>query len=272
MKLLKFLITACFVFIFGMSFAFSQSVSDSFKKASKGDSEAMYILGLAYLTGTGGVEQNERMAGHWFEESAKKGNVDAMSKLGTMYLNNRNYSEAIKLFKKASSKGDIASIYSLGLYYQFIEKDNEQAFKYYKKAAEKGFGKAMAKLAWCYYYNQGVLDRNHCKLSLEWGRKAAEANNSEGMYFLSVYYSNNDCKETDYNKAQEWFNKAVENRNAKACYIAIYQTDNIEKRKQLCMTCFDALQRGDTDYSLSESENMKMNVVEEFEQIGGFDE
>lgn len=271
MKLLQFLIAACFVFIVGTSTAFSQSISDNFKKAAKGDSEAMYILGLAYLTGTG-VEQNERMASHWFEESAKKGNVDAMSKLGTMYLNNGNYSEALKLLKQASSKGDIASIYRLGLYYQFIEKDNEQAFKYYKSAAEKGFSKAMSKLAWCYYYNRGVLDRNHCTLSLEWGRKAAEAKNSEGMYFLSVYYSENDCQDTDYSMAQEWFYKAVENKNAKACYYAIFQTEDIEQRKQLCMTCFDALQRGDTDYSLIESEEMKMNVVQEFERIGGFDE
>ena len=73
--------------------------------------------------------------------------------------------------------GNIEGLYNLGFDYNLgigTEENPEQAYYWYRKAAEAGHPKAMRMLAWCIENKYGTGD-----LALEWYRRAAENGNEE---------------------------------------------------------------------------------------------
>ena len=82
-----------------------RTIDATYEKATAGDSEAMYRLGLYYQTGRG-VTRSYVDAFLWFEKAAKKGHKKAMEATGDCYMEGRgvkqNYKEAEKWYNKAS--------------------------------------------------------------------------------------------------------------------------------------------------------------------------
>ncbi len=60
------------------------SLRETREKAMNGDIREQFLLGSAYLEGSG-VEKNEWEAAHWFQRAADKGHAKAMTSLGLMY-------------------------------------------------------------------------------------------------------------------------------------------------------------------------------------------
>ena len=61
----------------------------------------------------------------------------------------KNYSEAVKWYRKAAEQGDTFAHYNLGVCYdngQGVNKDYTEAVKWYRKAAEQGFLPAKERL------------------------------------------------------------------------------------------------------------------------------
>ncbi len=87
------------------------------------DSTIQYLIGLLYLEGGYGIEQDITKAITFFSESSDNGNVEALYKLGCIYKDgigvDKNYEEATKYFEKATAKGHLKSHYELGLLYYF---------------------------------------------------------------------------------------------------------------------------------------------------------
>lgn len=68
---------------------------------------------------------------------------------GWLYYKDRNYTEAVKWWRKAAEQGDIEAQYNLGESYEYGEgvmKDYEEAVKWYLKAAKQGDEDAQQKL------------------------------------------------------------------------------------------------------------------------------
>jgi len=66
------------------------------------------------------------------------------------FYDNKDYENAYKWAKKSADKGYKGGYYGLGLAYEkgygFVEKDNKKAIKYYKKASELGHQRAKTRL------------------------------------------------------------------------------------------------------------------------------
>ena len=66
------------------------------------------------------------------------------------FYDNKDYENAYKWAKKSADKGYKGGYYGLGLAYEkgygFVEKDNKKAIKYYKKASELGHRRAKTRL------------------------------------------------------------------------------------------------------------------------------
>ena len=123
------------------------------KAARKEHAAAMHALGVCYLDGNG-VKKDLKKAEEWLQKAKAKGNVHSEEKLKDVDKSKANY-EKIEQLLPAAEKGDAKVQYELaGIYEQEMEDDN--AFKWYEKAAQNGYVNAIFSLGICYWNGRGV--------------------------------------------------------------------------------------------------------------------
>ena len=121
------------------------------------------------------VNKNVGMAKRSMEEAAADGSLLAMNSLGSIFYNeDKDYYQAAEWFRKAADKGFTRAINNLGSCYEFghgVKQDRDLAFKLYKEAAEKGYKEAMLNLAHMYFQNAQSAQNNELyKESANWYR------------------------------------------------------------------------------------------------------
>ena len=86
-------------------FDYRAAMSEFSEAAAMGDAEGQYRLGLLYMLGHGGIQQDYGRAAQWFQRAAATGHPRAMYALGNLYATGngveRNYEEARKLMLTA---------------------------------------------------------------------------------------------------------------------------------------------------------------------------
>lgn len=183
-----------------------------------GDAEAQYYF--AWINDFCLEENNEtdKESLYWYERAMEQGYSKAY--LGAC----SNYSvdsqeKAHELGKKAIELGVLEmsdeelgpdGMYSLALLYgngYGLNADYSEAFKWYKKAAEEGFSKAMNAIG-IYYINGSGVEQNY-ELGLEWLQRAAASGNDHSYYNLGQMYHNGIGVIQDYEKAFEFFLKGA---------------------------------------------------------------
>ena len=83
--------------------------------------------------------------------------------------------ESLEAAQKAADAGNAAGQYNLGMHYDYgfgVEESDEEAFKWYEKAAIQGHSDAMHKYAWCF---KGYGIPPDMAKYYEWEKKAAFA-------------------------------------------------------------------------------------------------
>ncbi|MCK9154923.1 MAG: sel1 repeat family protein [Paludibacteraceae bacterium] len=135
--------------------------------ADKGYAVGKYKEAVCHLDGIG-VEKDSAIAQKIFNETFKllmkdSKNIRAWRYLGDCYYNGdgveKNYTQAVKWYSKATEKGDAISQLFLGDCYRLgkgIEKNYIAAAEWYRKAAEQGNNDAQSNLGLCYIIGDGV--------------------------------------------------------------------------------------------------------------------
>jgi TPR repeat protein len=123
-----------------------------------------------------------------------------------------------------AEKGDAQSQYELGCAFSFghleVTKDEPEAVKWYRKAAEQNYTQAQYNLGVCYARGQGVA-KDEAE-AVKWFRKAAEQNNALAQYNLGVRYYEGRGVAEDYLEAVKWYRKAAEQSLAEAqCNLGV---------------------------------------------------
>ena len=115
--------------------------------AAQGDATAQFILGSLYAEG---IKPNPRLAFDWFSAAASRGNVRAMHNLAIAYLNGSGVLQDAKAaaawFEKAASAGYRDSAFDLGVLYERgegVAQNSQNALKWYDQAASFGDPEAM---------------------------------------------------------------------------------------------------------------------------------
>ena len=90
-----------------------------------------------------------------------------------------------------------------------VEKDYVEAVRLFRKAADNGDPYAMYNLGCCYEAGDGV-NKNIAE-AVKWYRKAADNGDTDAMCKLSSCYLNGNGVEMDYTEAAKWLKKAAEN-------------------------------------------------------------
>ena len=120
------------------------------------------------------------------KNKAEQGNAEAQYSLGVCYRCGdgveKNLEEAIKWYKKAAEQGYAKAQYNLAVCYDSeygVEKNVEEAVKWYRKSAEQGYARAQHNLGICYYNGDGVIQ-----------------NNVKALAWVSAAYANGDNEAT----------------------------------------------------------------------------
>lgn len=90
------------------------------------------------------------------------------------------------------------------------KKNNIEALKWFKKAAEQGYADAQYNLGYCYLTGQGV-SQDYSK-AVMWYRKAAENGLAYAQYSLGFCYENGQGVLKDIKEAKRWYWKAAKQK------------------------------------------------------------
>ncbi|MEK4427263.1 tetratricopeptide repeat protein [Solibacillus sp. FSL K6-1523] len=119
--------------------------------------EAMYTLGIMYEQGIG-TEIDEDKAFTYYKMAANGGDSEGLYRIGMIYFNgelkqNQSYEQAMKWFYRAADIFQVDALYNIAYCYENalgVEKDQQQAIRYYKQAALLEDVASMLKLAELY--------------------------------------------------------------------------------------------------------------------------
>ena len=130
--------------------------------------------------------------------------------------------EALKWYKRAADAGNLDAMNDVGYYYQYglgdLRKDEVEALKWYRVAADAGHATAMNNVGYYYQYGLGGLRKDEVE-ALKWLRKAADGGNAMAMCDIGYYYENGlgGLKENE-KEALKWYRMAADGGNAIAMY------------------------------------------------------
>ena len=146
-------------------------------EATRGDSDAQYILGTLYYDGNG-VSQSYSEAVTWFQASAEQGYVLAQNALANMYFSGKGVPVdnelAAKWWLLAAEKGMSDSQNNMGIAYRDgigVSQDSEAAIKWFEKAAFQGDVGAMISLGGVYH------EEGNVEMAYVWWYVASTMNN-----------------------------------------------------------------------------------------------
>ena len=185
-----------------------------FKIASDaGFMKATFTLARCYAGGFG-VKKDIDMFVKLHTELAERGFAKSAFVLGERAFENFRYDEAFRYFSKGAELDNVFCQYYLGECYMFghgIRKDETEALKWYKKAADQG-----------HVLSQKIIDDRRNREILKdqtpfaTFEKDARAGNAQSMYIVGRYYEDGIGINRDLNKAKEWYRKAKKRGNSAA--------------------------------------------------------
>jgi TPR repeat protein len=196
------------------------------KSAEQGNAEAQYLLAGTYDYNRGSphlfyslpIQLDKPQATNWYARAlrsytlqAEGGDAQAQLRVGQCCKNMAKLAVADLGFSAGASLGPDGNPIRVA----DILKENpeaarllEQAFKWFKKAAEQGKPDAQLLLARAYKYGEGV--QTNAPEAIRWYTKAAEQGDEEAPSELGRIYQDGEGVDKDAKKAAEWYIKAVE--------------------------------------------------------------
>jgi TPR repeat protein len=129
----------------------------------------------------------------------------------------KDYDEAFKTAAPLAASGDKDAQFAVAYFYDRglgIEKSEEQAAIWYRKAAEQGHRSAQFTLATMYEYGSGVQQSD--QEAFNWYKKAADQDDAEAQNAVGVFYAKGQGTPKDDTAAVMWYEKAAKQSFAKA--------------------------------------------------------
>jgi TPR repeat protein len=165
-------------------------------------------------TGTGrrkrGAEANS------LKELAESGCAQAQAKYAYSLLKikgrgvQKNQEQAVRWYTAAAEQGNSIAQYNLAILYGngiVVAKNVNEAFRLYKLAAEQGDENAQYNLAICYRDAIGTLRDE--KLATDWCTAAAKQGHALAQTNLAICYWEGQSVDKDFHQAIEWFYAAA---------------------------------------------------------------
>ncbi len=148
-------------------------------------------------------------------QRAERGDPQAQLDLGDLFCYGEEVTqsdeEAVKWYRKAAVQGNAEAQFALGEMCRDglgVGEDSKQAFDWFSKSAEQGFPPAQTVVA-DHYFNGLEVEQSHEK-AVEWYRKAAKQGDAEAQFALGEMYMDGLGVTEDPKHALHWFLKSAE--------------------------------------------------------------
>jgi TPR repeat protein len=189
------------------------------KAADNHHPTAMILLAECYAKGLG-VSLNSAEAIKWWGKAAKQSGGDDEKTLNCLI-------ESWGIVTKGeNSKAEtfVGDCYANG---NGVSKDYSEAIKWYRKAAERGYPDAQGKLGWSYYISRNGVPRNEAE-AVKWFCKAAEQGEAKWQYILGSCYDKGDGVPKNSTEAVKWWRRGAEQgfKPAQTTLAACYRDGN----------------------------------------------
>lgn len=178
------------------------------KEADAGDAEAMFVLSTRYSTPEPVIT--------WSRKAAEAGHAEAMYVLSLYYrlgkFVQKDLTQTRIWERKAIDAGwtdamvSLAGDYSVGV--NGLPENKQEAFRWYRRAAEQGNLTAMMMLGSAYRYGDGV-PRNY-EEAVVWWRRGADAGSQQCMINLARSYERGEGVPSSLEIAIFWWRKAAQ--------------------------------------------------------------
>ena len=133
------------------------------------------------------------------------------------YYLKQNYNDAFRWYRFAADQGYANAQNQLGDCYdtgEGVAEDKQQAAKWYFLAAEQGHASAQNQFGYCYYNGVGIAENK--AEAFKWYRKSAEQGNICAQYNLGYCYDYGEGVVQDKAEAFKWYHLAAEQGDANA--------------------------------------------------------
>lgn len=202
----------------GVKIDYKEAVKWYERAADQGLTEALTELGYDYKFGDMNLSVNYGKSFAYYIQAAQKGDMAGQANVAEFYMEGKgiekNEEEALKWYRKAAEQGDADSEYAIGQYYEYDGNDIKLAIEWYRKAAEQGYVDAQMKMKDCYENGEGL--EKDLTQAFEWAEKAAIQGNIKAQCYLGKCYKEGVGVKADKDKAIEWYEKAAEQGDAEA--------------------------------------------------------
>jgi TonB family protein len=128
--------------------------------------------------------------------------------------------EAVRWYRKAAEAGNALGMLNLGVSYEYgrgVGKDESEAVRWYRKAAEAGEMHALTNLGFMYETGRGI-GKDEAE-AVRWYRKAADFGEMRAMTNLGFMYESGRGIGKDEAEAVRWYSKAATGRFPRALYL-----------------------------------------------------
>ena len=153
----------------------------------------------------------------------------------------------MEFYRIAANEGDTYGMERLGHLLIRKNKDDAEAYDWYKKAADLGRASAFGSIASCYEFGNGGVEKN-VETALEWYKKGAEKGDSYSTVELYTLY----MRQEQYKLAYEYAKLLYEQDNKQGYrYIyCLYTGTGTEKNVKLAFELANKLPDGDDKFRL----------------------
>ena len=226
-----------------------------------------YILILTVLmtSGTFASEFDDTVA------LANQGDATAQLKFGNMYMIGegipKNEVEAVKWFRKAADQGIVEAEFNLGLSYSLgegVPQSAVEAIKWFRKAAEHGNPEAQYALGNIYSSGAGIPERD--AEAVDWYRKAADQGYTDAQVRLGLMYASGEGLRQNNISALAWWSVAKTLGNETAENNLDILTSEMTKQElsesqALAIKCYE------TDYKDCSAFIRSIDLPSEFDEM-----
>lgn len=177
------------------------------KAADLGDLEAMTYLGALHEWGELG-ETDLDQAAQWYRRAAAAGQLQAMTNLAGLLLrggNEDDVPEARRLLSHAAEARYPVAMNGMGELCRVRDKDDQEAERWFREAAERGNAAAMVNLGTMYQERPGAGPAAAAQLY----RRAADLGHADAMFRLGELYLRGAGVDQDFSEATRLFVQAA---------------------------------------------------------------
>ena len=180
-------------------------------EAKKDDARAQFLVAIMYQYGYS-VDKDTSIAEEWFKKAIDSGSPNAKHYLADLYMDNEEYTDALKLYTSAAEDGYVKSLYMVGKMYFYgigVERDICKSHEYFQRSIDNYDWRAAYFLGRMLLAREcGVSDQKTVIINL---LRAVDNEDAESQFLLAYFLEYGLFVTQNYQEAVDLYKRSARN-------------------------------------------------------------